>query len=229
MASSSSSSTNWRDSVPQQYRSDEISKIASELSALEPNTTATSKLGLASKFEDSVFKSASSLNDYHKRIQKRLKKLKRNYERNNQATAAAATATNNNPNANNGTASGGGIIGNENENTTAIEEKNILLKRQLRSLYGDTMRLIASNGQIAAAGYPRLIDHIDKSNEYALDIGAISSDLGVKVATKEKIVLVKRSPKDMLDYLKDLEVKLEQKMTTLREWILKYSKEEKYV
>lgn len=196
-------STNWQDSVPQDQRNNEISKIATELSKLEQNATMQSKLGLASKFENAIFTSATSLEDYHKIIQKRLKKMKKRYN----AAAAAAAATE----------------GKEG----SIEEEIAMKKRHLRLLYGDTLRLIAENGKIAAAKYPKLIDHIDKSNENATEIGAIKPELSVKIQTGERIVLEKRSPQDTIKYLDHLEKSLEQKTDTLREWILKFAKEEK--
>ena len=208
------SSTSWQDSVPQQYRSDEISKIATELAKLEPSATMQSKLGLASRFEQLIFGSSTSINDYHKKIQKRLKKLKKNYE----ATHAASGSGG--PGAAAAAAAGGVVEG-------SIEEEIVMKKRNLRMLFGDTMLLIAQNAKIAAAGYPRLIDHIDKANEYAFQIGAIPKELAVGIASGKPIVLPKRSEKETLDYLKLLEKSLDQKISTLREWILKYSQEEK--
>ena len=54
----------WQDSVPQQYRSNEVSKIASELAKLEPSATMQSKLGMASRFEQLIFSQSTSINDY---------------------------------------------------------------------------------------------------------------------------------------------------------------------
>jgi hypothetical protein len=201
MSATTNDKKSWQTSVPQKYRSDEISKIATELAGLEPSATMSSKLGLASKFEDTVFKTATSLNDYHKKINKKLNKLKRKYEKK--------------PNP--------GPVDSE----QSIEESIVLKKRNLRMLYGDTMRLIAENGKIAAAGYPRLVDHIDKANEYATEIGAIPPELAVKVLTGRPIVVPKRPPRETLKHLELLENTLEQKITTLREWILKYSQEER--
>ena len=69
----------WRASVQQSYRNTEVREISRVLAALEPGATAGSKLRLAMQFEDAVFKSASSLADYHKKLTRRLKKLQKNY------------------------------------------------------------------------------------------------------------------------------------------------------
>lgn len=69
----------WRSSVLQSYRNAEVREIAKVLAALEPGATSSSKLMLAMRFEDTIFKAASSLVDYRKRIAKRLKKLQKNY------------------------------------------------------------------------------------------------------------------------------------------------------
>jgi hypothetical protein len=217
--SAAASTTNWQDSVTQQYRSDELSKIAVELSKLEKNATMHSKLGLASKFEISIFTSAKSLNDYHKKIKKRLNKLKKNYE-----SAKASSATT-------GASGVAGAVtdsstGNGGDGQKELEEKIIIKKRQLRTMHGDTLRLIAENGRVAAMGVPKLSDHIIKFNTYALEIGAISSDLAINVSTGKKIILPQRSARDTWEELKILEKNLEDKITTLREWILKFSKED---
>lgn len=71
--------TTWRNSVLQSYRNEEAREIAKVLAELEPGTSSSSKLSLAMRFEDSVFQAATSLEDYKKRLAKRLKKLKKNY------------------------------------------------------------------------------------------------------------------------------------------------------
>lgn len=75
-----SEASKWRDSVLQSYRNEEAREIAKVLAELEPGTSASSKLSLAMRFEDAVFQAATSLEDYKKRLTKRLKKLKKNYK-----------------------------------------------------------------------------------------------------------------------------------------------------
>jgi hypothetical protein len=71
----------WRSNVLQSYRNTEVREIAKVLAAIEgSSTTPSSKLMLAMRFEDSIFKNADSLVDYKKKIAKRLKKLQKNYK-----------------------------------------------------------------------------------------------------------------------------------------------------
>jgi KIX domain len=70
----------WRASVQQSFRNAEVREIAKVLASLEPGSKETSKLRLAMQFEDSVFKSATSLADYRKRLTKRLKKVQKSYK-----------------------------------------------------------------------------------------------------------------------------------------------------
>ena len=69
----------WRKSVPQSYRSEEVRNISKVLASLEPGATSSSKLMLAMRFEQSIFSSAVSLADYRKRLLKRLKRLQKSY------------------------------------------------------------------------------------------------------------------------------------------------------
>ena len=70
----------WRLTVQQSYRNSEVRQIAKVLASLEPGASEASKLRLAMQFEDSIFKEATALADYHKRISKRLKKMQKNYK-----------------------------------------------------------------------------------------------------------------------------------------------------
>ena len=65
--------TNWRAAVQQAHRNQEVRAIAGVLAALEPGASEGSKLRLAMQFEDAVFKSASSLADYRKKLTKRVR------------------------------------------------------------------------------------------------------------------------------------------------------------
>ena len=70
----------WRNALSQVARNDEVKEIANFLAQLEPGASSTSKMGLAMRFEDGLFKQAKSYEDYKKKIQKRLKKLQKNYK-----------------------------------------------------------------------------------------------------------------------------------------------------
>lgn len=69
----------WRASVEQSYRNTEVREIAKVLAGLEPGASTSSKLRLAMQFEDAVFKGATSLADYRKKLMKRLKKVQKSY------------------------------------------------------------------------------------------------------------------------------------------------------
>lgn len=69
----------WRASVQQSYRNNEVREISRVLASLEPGASASSKLRLAMQFEDAVFKAASSLADYRKKLAKRLAKVQKSY------------------------------------------------------------------------------------------------------------------------------------------------------
>jgi KIX domain len=78
----------WRSTVQQSSRNTEVREIAKVLASLEPGASAGSKLRLAMQFEDTHFRAAKSLEDYRKRLTKRLKKLKDNYVPTQQSNAS---------------------------------------------------------------------------------------------------------------------------------------------
>lgn len=65
--------------MEQSYRNTEVREIAKVLAGLEPGASTSSKLRLAMQFEDAVFKGATSLADYRKKLLKRLKKVQKSY------------------------------------------------------------------------------------------------------------------------------------------------------
>ena len=81
------SSADWRASVSQADRNIEVSKIANVLASLEPGATTQSKVALATKFELTIFQAATTLEDYHKKISKRLNKVKKSYVPTEQTTS----------------------------------------------------------------------------------------------------------------------------------------------
>lgn len=111
----------WRSNIPQSYRSAEINTIADVLARLEPGATSASKLMLASQFENMMFTASTDLADYRKKIQKRLKKMQKNYKP---------------PAAMNGEA--------------LLEQKKeavVQLQRKLKSMYGEKLELIVKYGR----------------------------------------------------------------------------------
>ena len=150
----------WRSSVLQSYRNTEVREIANVLASLEPGTTSSSKLMLAMKFEDSIFKSAKSLDEYRKTLTKRLRKLQKKY------TGATATPAG---------GAGGGADG---QPETSAQQ----LVLELKHKYGDMLRYIYNNSAKAIdevkerQGQERAMQlqiHTDSARQWALDLGVV--------------------------------------------------------
>ena len=75
--------------MTQSYRNKQVRHIAQVLSSIDPGTTVASKMKLAFQFEDQMFKASSSLEDYHKKMNKRLAKLQKKFNPNAPAAGAA--------------------------------------------------------------------------------------------------------------------------------------------
>lgn len=86
-------SADWRASVAQATRSAEVRAVADILAKMEHGATPSSKLMLAMRFEEDIFQKATSLLDYQKRIQKRLKKFTKNYKATAPSPIPASTNT----------------------------------------------------------------------------------------------------------------------------------------
>jgi hypothetical protein len=150
----------WRQSIAQSYRSEEIRSIANVLASLEPGATSASKLMLANKFEDSIFKSATDFDDYRKTIQKRITKLQKHY-----AKKLAG-----------GVGGDKGVV----ENADLTREKELLLESELREKFGSRLLYIATNADKAVRlkrereGDHKadiLLQHVTNSNTWALQLG----------------------------------------------------------
>ena len=184
----------WRKSVLQSYRNSEVREISKVLAALEGSATVTpaSKLMLAMRFEDQIFKSAKDLADYRKKISKRLKKLQKNYKRppaaagagsaqNAASRTAAGAAQSGGPGhtsgskASPGSAASGSTGGAGVDNTEAKEELMAKLKRD----FGDMLRYIVENAEAAvedlklklgAEKARQLKQHTDSCRVWARDL-----------------------------------------------------------
>ena len=117
-------SENWRASIAQSSRSEEVRSIAEVLASLEPGATSASKTMLAMRFEDTIFHSASSYDDYRKTIQKRIKRLQKHYV-NKQNTDGNV------------------------EDASLTREKELLLERELRDIYGARLMYVTMHGDEA--------------------------------------------------------------------------------
>jgi len=146
----SGDSNDWRESVLQTYRNGQVREIASELASLEPGASQSSKLMLAMRFEDTIFKQASSLADYRKRIVKRLTKLKKSY-----------------------------VPPTEQGSSTVASDRTEELMKTLRTQYGEAVKYIVQNADaaiqdVAKSGADRsnqLRQHTDSALEWAKQLG----------------------------------------------------------
>jgi hypothetical protein len=176
----SSSQADWRNSVAQSVRSKQAKEVAEVLAALEPGASSRSKLMLAMRFENTIFEKATSMDDYRKTINKRIKKLQKNYK----------------PPA-------------ENSTTQAkkLKEKEHQVELELRQQYGAALKYIVKNSEKAIRvmkekhGESRsshLKQHTDSAEQWAVEIGVIDEGTG---PSKKR----KRVPRDegYLDKMKE--------------------------
>jgi len=197
----------WRANIPQSYRSAEVNTIADVLARLEPGATSASKLMLASQFENMMFSAASDLADYRKKIQKRLKKMQKNYHP---------------PAAMNGEA--------------LLEQKKeevVQLQRKLKSLYGEKLELIVKYGRHTVNEFrekcgdqksKNLMDHVDQAITWAAEIGAVPVDKSVLVATGKTVRIPRRSPEETLAYLNKISADLEKRVDNIRGYCVKLTR-----
>jgi len=60
----------WRTGVTQAQRNSEVMNVATVLASLDPGASSNSKLGMANRFENTMFQAAKSYEDYKKKIGK---------------------------------------------------------------------------------------------------------------------------------------------------------------
>lgn len=161
-AAAAGGGNDWRQSIAQSYRSSEVRSIAEVLASLEPGATSASKKMLAMKFEDSIFKSASSMDDYRKTIEKRLNRLKKHYANQQQQQQSSS----------------GTFIAEE--NAELQREKELLFQKALREEYGAKLIYIAKHADVAVhvtrktAGEQKakvLHDHCENMKKRAIQLG----------------------------------------------------------
>ena len=175
----------WRKSVLQSYRNSEVREISKVLAALEGSATVTpvSKMMLAMRFEDQIFKSAKDLADYRKKISKRLKKLQKNYKAAPAKEAAGSSKGGGGGSGKGGGGSGtpGGSGGSGKDHKEAEDE----LKAKLMRDYGDKLRYIVKNAGAAMADLKRklgaekarqLQQHTDNCRCWARDLGILTEE-----------------------------------------------------
>ncbi|KAL3804764.1 hypothetical protein ACHAWO_013792 [Cyclotella atomus] len=152
----------WRSSIAQSYRSTEVRSIATVLAELEPGATSASKTMLAMRFEESIFKAATSLDDYKKTIEKRLKKLRKHYSK--QQAYGGET--------------------NIELNDDLTREKEALLENELRENFGPKIMYIVDKSPLAVTvtreksdevKAKTLENHANKIKEYVAVLGLSST------------------------------------------------------
>jgi KIX domain len=194
----------WRAAVLQSYRNTEVREIAKVLAALEPGASTASKLMLATRFEDSIFKSATSLADYRKRLTKRLKRLQKNYKPPGE--------------------------GDPSIEATNQEETASQLLLELRVSYGDALRYIYANAataiqeiqlRLGSDRASQLQQHTDSARQWALDLGVVDPSIenggpgtGGSKATQKKVPLEK---------LKKLQQHLDRRVDNIRSYVVKHA------
>jgi hypothetical protein len=183
----------WRSSVLQSYRNTEVREIAKVLAALEPGASASSKLMLAMRFEDTIFKGADSLADYRKKLTKRLKKLQKNY------VPPAGTT----------------------EHSNTAKQDQLLL--QLRLKYGDPLRYIHKNAtkaiqeiqiRLGAERASQLQQHTDSAKQWAADLGVLELNLTNKPPPSCTLAEAQ---------LQKLQQHLERRVDNIRSYVVKHA------
>jgi hypothetical protein len=187
----------WRASVLQSYRNAEVREIAKVLAALEPGVSASSKLMLAMRFEDAIFKGADSLADYRKKLTKRLKKLQKNY------VPPAVTEHSN----------------------TAIQDQLLLQLRQkygdpLRYIYKNATKAIQEiQLRLGAERAGQLQQHTDSAKQWAADLGVLELNTNANTGTKQPL-----PPCTLAEaQLQKLQQHLERRVDNIRSYVVKHA------
>ena len=176
----------WRVSVKQSDRNHKVREISTVLASLEPGASTASKLRLAMQFEDTVFKQATSLADYHKKLTKRLKKLQKKLS-SQQATASTAGAGGSGVDAAAAAAGAGAGAATTTTTTTVAAKQEVLL--QLKQTYGQSLLYILKHADTAIKEMEvkqglekakQLQQHTDAVKSWAQDLGLLEEDSNAK-------------------------------------------------
>ena len=189
------SNVNWQASIAQSARSEEVRSIAKVLASLEPGATSASKTMLAMRFEDSIFRAASSFDDYRETIQKRIKKFRKAYAKSTKGIA---------------------------EDATLIRERETLLERELRDKYGAQIMYILKHGeeavQITREKYgdekaEKLQMHVSNTKIWAVS-------LGMKLPNGETCPYVRVDDGGRMAQLSELQKSIESRLANVRTFII---------
>ena len=180
----------WRSNVAQSYRSSEVRSIATVLAELEPGATSASKTMLAMRFEESIFKAANSLDDYKKTIEKRLKKLRKHYSKQQASTGGDAA------------------------NDELKREKELLLENELREKYGPKLKYIIDNYEVALKASRDnsndnnkktdiLESHCRKLKDYAAMLGLLPDIIPKVKSELTHLTKIKDYLEKFIDHIRD--------------------------
>jgi hypothetical protein len=177
---------------------------------------------LAMKFEDSIFKAASDLDNYRSTIGKRIKKLQKHYAKQQQQQQQDAT-----------TSEGGGKLG---EGTAEqLREREILLESELREEYGPRLLYIVKHATLAIQSTRDkqgdhkadiLQQHVNNAKQWAVHLGlhlpvvptTTTTTGGVGATTTT--LFVRQERRDM-EFLTKLKGYLESRVDNIRSHIIK--------
>ena len=200
--------SNWRESIAQSFRSEEVRSIAKVLASLEPGATSASKTMLAMRFEESIFKAASNLEDYRKTIQKRIKRLQKHYAKQQKAAEAEGDGSNN-------------IKAPENAELT--REKELLFEAELRDKYASRLMYIANHADTAIAHTRQkngehkadvLQQHVANAKQWAVH-------LGLELSSVEDRKSYPRQPVRDMTFLNKLSTYLETRVDNIHSHVIK--------
>lgn len=71
--------SDWRSTVTQSVRNAKTRTMAKLLAGFEPGSTENEKIRLAMSVEDAIFRSATDFADYERRLEKKIKRVQKNY------------------------------------------------------------------------------------------------------------------------------------------------------
>ena len=161
---------------------------------------------LAMRFEESIFKAASDLDDYRKTIQKRIKRLQKHYAKQQKDAAGGKGGDSATP-----------------ENEEATREKELLFEAELRDKYAARLLYIAKHANHAVAhtkiknGDHKadvLKQHVSNAKQWAVH-------LGLDLPLPEERKLFKRETKRDMDFLTKLSTYLETRADNIHSHVLK--------
>jgi len=144
----------WRRSVSQSKRSEQIRYISEILSTAEPGSTPAQKLMLSMRFEDDTFQKAKSYEDYQKKLVKKLQKVQRKYK-------PPPKSKDN--------------VGKSLE--TLKREQDEAIEKELREKYGGKMKYIIENAEKATYALKMKLQHANSNGSNNNSVGSRDADI----------------------------------------------------